>query len=88
MFIVAKNLGGVPIAVKRIVNPQFPVAYTLTTEDLVVPGIHPKDTLRIEVQMNTHGNVGMPGKGDLAGSRLDPASSGDRRVHIVIDHQL
>lgn len=88
MFIVAKNLGGVPLAVKRVVNPQFPVNYTLGPEDLVVPGTHPKDALRVEVEMNTHGSVGSPARGDLAGSCTEPVYSGDRRVHIVIDRQL
>jgi len=88
LFIVAKNLGGVPYAVKRIVNPAFPVNYTLRGEDLVVPGSHPKDALRISVEMNTHGNVGQPAHGDLSGSYPDAIYPGDRRVHLVIDRQL
>lgn len=88
MFIVAKNLGGVPLAVKRIVNPQFPVAYTLDADDLVVPGTRPRDALKVEVEMNTHGNVGSPVRGDLAGAYPEPVYSGDRSVHIVIDRQL
>ena len=88
MFIVAKNLGGVPLAVKRIVNPAFPVNYTLRAEDLVVPGIHPKDALRVGVEMNTHGNVGRPLPRDLSGGYPDTVYPGDKRVHIVIDRQL
>lgn len=88
MFIVAKNLGGVPLAVKRVVNPQFPVSFTLGAEDLVVPGIHPKEALRVEAQMNTHGNVGLPRRGDLAGSSPERVYSGEKRVSIVIDRQL
>lgn len=88
MFIVAKNLGGVPLAVKRIVNPAFPVNYTLLAEDLLVPGSRPRDAMRVEVQMNTHGNVGQAVRGDLAGKYPDIVHSGDKRVHIVIDQQL
>lgn len=88
MFIVAKNMGGVPLAVKRIVNPQFPVNYTLDSDDLVVPGTRPKDALRVEVEMNTHGNVGSPMRGDLAGFYSEPVYTGARGVHIVIDRQL
>jgi len=88
MFIVAKNMGGVPLAVKRIVNPSFPVPYSLGGEDLVVPGSHPSEALRIEVEMNDHGNVGHPRRGDLSGAYPDPVYSGERDVHIVIDRQL
>ena len=88
LFVVAKNMGGVPVAVGRIVNPQFPVKFTLTEEDLLVPGSRPKDALQIEVQMNTHGNVGRPVKGDLEGFLPDPVYPGERGVNIVIDRQV
>lgn len=88
MFIVAKNLGGVPVAVHRIVNPAFPVNYTMGPADLVVPGTHPRDQLRVEVEMNTHGNVGSAVRGDLAGAHPNPVQSGSKSVHIVIDRQL
>lgn len=85
LFIVAKNTGGVPVAVRRIVNPQFPVRYTLSPEDLIVPGTNPKEDLIIQVQMNTHGNVGTAARGDLEGVYDDIVHSGERGVHIVID---
>ena len=88
LFIVAKNMGGVPVAVRRIVNPQFPVSFTLAEEDLLVPGSRPKDPLLLQVQMNTHGNVGMPVRGDLEGNHPDPVHSGERGVHVVIDRQI
>ena len=88
MFIVAKNMGGVPLAVKRIVNPSFPVSYSLGPEDLVVPGSHPEVTLRVEVEMNDRGNVGHPARGDLFGAYPDPVHVGEHQVHIVIDRQL
>jgi hypothetical protein len=88
LFVVAKNKGGVPIAVKRIVNPQFPVEFEIGPDDLVVPGSHPADVLNLEVEMNTHGNVGHPVKGDLEGIDPDPVYAGDHGVHIVIDRQI
>lgn len=88
LFIVAKNRGGVPLAVRRIVSPQFPVAFTLGPEDLVVPGSRPREALHVEVQMNTHGAVGKPQKGDLGGASDDPVYPGMLSVHIEIDRQL
>ena len=88
LFIVAKNAGGVPIAVRRIVNPQFPVDYALTSEDLLVPGSTPKGPMTLEVEMNTHGDVGKPLKGDLHGEHPDRISNGERGVHVVIDRVI
>jgi hypothetical protein len=85
LFIIAKNPGGVPVAVRRIVNPTFPVSYQLTSEDLIVPGTVPSGPLSLEVEMNTHGNVGAPVKGDLKGAHPDAVFSGERGVHVVID---
>jgi hypothetical protein len=88
LFIVAKNAGGVPVAVRRVVNPQFPVSYELTAEDLIVPGSVPEGPLSLEVEMNTHGNAGAPVKGDLKGVHPDKVSAGERGVHVVIDTEI
>jgi len=88
LFIVAKNAGGVPVAVHRIVNPQFPVDYVLTSQDLVVPDTLPAGPLKLEVEMNTRGDVGTPTRGDWRGEHPDPISNGDRGVHVVIDKIL
>lgn len=88
LFVVAKNLGGMPVAVHRIVNPHFPVAYTLTKDDVLVPGYRPKGPLLLYVEMNTHGNVGAARKGDFAGRHPDTVAARQSRVHIVIDEQL
>ena len=88
LFVIAKNAGGVPVAVHRIVNPQFPVDYVLTSQDLVVPDTLPSGPLTLEVEMNTRGDVGTPAKGDLRGEHPDPISNGDRGVHVVIEKVL
>lgn len=88
LFIIAKNRGGVPIAVRRIVNPGFPVNFSMGPEDLLVPGTRPEGTMSLEVQMNTHGNVGKPVKGDLEGTSRDPVRAGERGVNIVIDREM
>jgi hypothetical protein len=88
LFIVAKNLGGMPVAVRRIVNPQFPVAYELTKDDVLIPGYRPKGPMRVFVEMNTHGNVGAAIKGDFVGDNPDTISARQSRVHVVIDRQL
>lgn len=88
MFIIAKNRGGVPMAVQRIVNPQFPVTFTITPADLIVPELPADTPLRIEVEMNSHGAVGKPLRGDLEGAHPNLVYPGDRRIHVVIDRQV
>lgn len=88
LFVVVKNRGGVPVAVRRIVNPQFPVEFEVRPQDLLVPELHGHDGLLLQVQMNTHGNVGAPVKGDLAGDHPDLVYPGEKTVHVVIDRRL
>lgn len=88
LFIIVRNTGGVPIAVQRIVNPQFPVKYVLGPDDLIVPDPRPGTQLRVEVNMNAHGSLGDPVRGDFVGTHPNPVYPGDRRVHVVVDRQL
>lgn len=88
LFIIAKNAGGMPMAVRRVVNPAFPVKYQLTKDDVLVPGHRPRGPIRVYVEMNTHGNLGAPVKGDFAGESADAVSARAARVHIVIDRQI
>ncbi len=85
LFIIAKNAGGVPIAVRRIVNPRFPVSFELSPDDLLVPGASPENPFLLQVQMNTHGNVGEPRPGDLEGNHRSPVHAGEDGIHVVID---
>lgn len=43
VFVVARNKGGVPVAVRRIVNPNFPCHFTIGPGDLILPGAWSKD---------------------------------------------
>jgi len=88
MFIIARNRGGVPVAMQRIVNPQFPVKFILRSEDLIMPEVPTDTPLDIEVEMNTHGRLGQPQRGDLEGRHPSLVFPGERRVHIVVDRQL
>jgi hypothetical protein len=88
MFIVVKNEGGVPMAMQRIVNPQFPVKFTMGQDDLIVPDVPSSTSLRLEVEMNSHGRLGAPVKGDFAGVLPNSTSPGERRLHVVVDRQL
>jgi hypothetical protein len=87
LFVVASNAAGVPIAVARIVNPQFPLAYQMKTENLVLPGPVWKGKLSVKACINAHGKVGVIERGDLVGTHPGQVYSGTRGVNIVIDRE-
>ena len=85
LFVVAENEGGVPVAVRRIVNPEFPAAFAMGPEDLLVPKVRRREPLKVHVEMNTHGDVGRPQPGDLQGDAPALTVSGATGVAVVLD---
>ena len=71
LFLVAKNEGGVPIAVKKIINPVLPLEFQMTPADLIMPDILTKNVY-LEAYLNSHGELGALKKGDLSGSIRKP----------------
>lgn len=67
LFIVARDEGGVPFAVLKIINPSFPLSYSMDSADLILPELLPLK-LRLEAFLNTHGEIGSPRRGDLYGA--------------------
>lgn len=85
LFVVAENAGGVPVAVRRIVNPEFPAKFRMISDDLLVPAIGRGERLKLHVEMNTHGDVGRPRPGDLEGAAPGLVESGESGIRIVLD---
>jgi hypothetical protein len=88
LFIVVKDAGGTPIAVKRIVNPQFPVFYKINSDDLLLPDAHLKYPLTVEAQLSAKGKIGPPAPGDFVGIHPNSVSPRQSRVGIVINRYL
>ncbi|OGS01224.1 MAG: hypothetical protein A2V88_02940 [Elusimicrobia bacterium RBG_16_66_12] len=87
LFLVAVNEGGVPVAVHRIVNPEFPAAFEMDHHDLLVPALRRQEELALHVEMNTHGAVGAARPGDFSGRAPAAIRSGSRGVRVLIDRQ-
>jgi hypothetical protein len=88
LFVIAQNAGGVPVAVHRIVNPEFPAEFTMSPQDLLVPGIRRNEQLTIVARLNAHGALGAPKPGDLEGRSAENAHPGDRGVKLRLDKAL
>ncbi len=87
LFIVAENAGGVPVAVHRIVNPEFPADFRMGPGDLLIPSVRRREPLRVHAEMNTHGDVGTPKPGDLEGDAKGEIVPGMSGVKVVLDRQ-
>lgn len=86
LYVVAENEGGVPVAVHRIVNPEFPARFKMGPQDLLVPAVRRREKLQLHAEMNTHGDVGKPRAGDLEGDAPGDVFPGDS-VSVVLDRQ-
>ncbi len=64
--IIVKNEADVPVAIKRVINPQFPMEFTITKADLLVGELI--GDVKLEVQINDHGNLGVLKAGDIFGN--------------------
>lgn len=88
LFVIAENSGGVPVAVHRIVNPEFPAAFTMSPQDLLVPGIRRNERLTLVARLNAHGILSAAKPGDLEGRSPGPAHLGDHGVRVLLDKAL
>ncbi|RMF86260.1 MAG: hypothetical protein D6736_15565 [Nitrospinota bacterium] len=87
LFIIARQTnGGPPLAVQRIVAPQFPLRYWLTQEDVMMPGMAFQGSVNIVARIDKDGKVGPPQPGDMEGVFPgNPTQVGKAQVDIVIN---
>ena len=84
LFLVAKNESGVPTAVKKIINPIFPLDFKMTPSDLIMPDILTKKVY-LEAFINSHGELGIFRIGDFKGSMPRPIFIFSKNNRILID---
>ena len=84
LFLVALNEGGVPVAVKKVINPVFPVKFEMTPSNLIMPDLLTRK-LYLNALMNTHGQLNSPRKGDLKGEVKARIGFRDKGVVFAID---
>lgn len=84
LFVVARNDGGVPVAVKKIINPVFPVKFEMTAANLIMPDLL-TSKLYLEALLNTHGQLGVVRKGDLRGELSGRVAIISKGLAITLD---
>ena len=86
LAIIVKNEADVPVAIKRVINPKFPLEFTLGEKDLLTESI--EGDLKIEVQINNHGQLGVVKQGDIFGAAAEVVHSNDKEVVVQADKTM
>jgi hypothetical protein len=84
--IVIKNEADVPVAIKRIINPQFPLDFSMDKDDLLIEGY--QGNLKAEVQINSHGKLGVLQSGDIFNENNISCVSGQKDIVLVADKMM
>lgn len=81
--IIVKNAADVPVAIKRVVNPKFPLAFELGEDDLLASSV--EGELKLEVQINSHGKLGVIKEGDIFGALENPIAPNSKDLLVQAD---
>ena len=84
--IIVKNEADVPVAIKRVVNPKFPLEFTLGEEDLLTGTV--EGNLKMEVQINSHGQLGLIKQGDIFGVHEEMIAPNTQNVMVAADKTM
>ncbi len=88
LFIIVRRPQGPrrPLAVKRIDNPQFPVSFEITKNDVMMQGSELKGMVEVVARLDKDGRAGPPQAGDLEGGfEGNPTLVGGRDIEIRIE---
>lgn len=86
LFVVARNSGGVPVAVKKIINPVFPARFEMGPSNLIMPDLLTR-RIYLEAALNTHGQLGESRRGDLRGELSSGAAIISKGLSVTLDTQ-
>ncbi|HEX5607943.1 MAG TPA: hypothetical protein VFY96_15570, partial [Candidatus Binatia bacterium] len=92
LFIIARpasGAGGPPLAVKKIDRPSFPVDFTLSQENVMMPGISFAGKINITARLDKDGNPVTRTPGDISGDyKKNPIEVGTKNVDVMIDQVM
>ena len=88
LFVIVRRPQGSrrPIAVKRIDQPQFPVEFEVTKEDVMIRSSELRGMVDVVARLDRDGSAGPPQAGDLEGQfERNPTLVGGRDIEIQIN---
>ena len=89
LFIIARTgAGGPPIAVKRVADPRFPLAFRLGPEDRMIKARPFEGPFQLTARVDTDGDAATRTPGDLQGAVGTPIAAGTIDIDLVLDEAL
>jgi cytochrome c-type biogenesis protein CcmH len=90
LFIIARGAGaGPPLAVKRVANPEFPVAFSIGPEDRMIQTMPFAAPIALSARLDGDGNATSRSPGDVTGAAAgEPIAPGAAGIVIVLDTPL
>ncbi len=86
-YVIAKNSSGIPVAIKKIVNPDFPLNFNITKKDLIIPDAW-KKPMHIEVYLNQHGEIGKLKAGDMFVKSTQEVKMFDKKINLTVSKMM
>ncbi len=85
LFVIARRGDGPPLAVTKIVDPRFPVRFTLGPEHVMVPGTEFAGEVALIARLKRDGRAAAAVRGDLEGTTPGPVAVGTTDAHITLE---
>lgn len=89
LFLIARRgEGGPPLAVQRVVEPRFPLEFSIGPEDRMIAQMPFEGPLLLTARIDADGNAMTRQPGDLQGAAPGSYEPGASAVAIVVDEVL
>ena len=90
LFVIARPqgaTGGPPLAVLRIPSPEFPLAFTIGPENVMIPSMQFAGAISISARLDADGNAMTRGSGDISSATVEGLSPGAEGVRLVLSER-
>ena len=90
LFVIARPKGargGPPLAVLRIPSPDFPLAFSIGPEDVMIPTMQFVGEISMSARLDADGNAMTRGAGDISSEVIEPLEPGATGVTITLSER-
>lgn len=90
LFVIARPqgaTGGPPLAVLRIPNPEFPLAFSIGPENVMIPTMQFAGAISLSARLDADGNAMTRGPGDISSVVVDGLAPGEAGVELALSER-
>ncbi|MBI4537456.1 MAG: hypothetical protein HY712_05815 [candidate division NC10 bacterium] len=84
LFIIVRDAAGSLVAVRRVLEPQFPLRYRIGPEDAMISGTLLQGSVQVSARLSQSGRAGPAEPGDLEGEHPARVQAGEGQVDITL----